>query len=909
MLAAILFCCVSYCAAHGDAVSERRARVGGLWTNDNEWSAPEGSLKQAVNLSLDRDGLAAPRPGFKKNASSNASYVASRLFPWQGAILRVNAATASWLSAPATAITKTGATDLGWTAYRQRAVEARSNLYLNTDDGVRKLTGTSDVIAELAGVDSQPTLVYVTNAVGSFLANGSYCAYRFVLVHTDANNVITRSIATGSYIVKNATGGAISTIGDYTVPASAVAGDTVEMYRTRTSTVVPGNEFYLDQSIELAASAITNGYQAFADDRLDADLGAALYTNDSREGIEGSSFRPPMAKDIALFNGSMFYADTLGPQQITLKWDEGGDKSGSATGIGKRTINGTRTNASADIVMANVTGIKVGMALSDAAGWSTSPALIRVTAIVGVTVTVNATRTGGTDGAPTALTYWDTIRVGSQYFPVDSAVNFIWWMNSGVTLGLAYASATFHAYATGVYGSTFLGSGIQNVSQVQVVISERARGTSAASVFATHGSEYYPPLPEPSASSADTTLADDKANMLAWSKKDEPEHVPLTNYEPVGKESVAILRLAPTRDAMWIFKTEGLWRLTGVSSPRWRIDQFDPKLRLVAADALCTLDEIVYAWTDRGVVAVSERGIVPLSGAIDDQLRPLQRYFASTTKYGVFMAADPVSSNVILAVPSISAGVEYAASLFVFNTRTQRWSTWTASGALSDVLHMAYEPESAALFVAKNGSDIAQQRTTRDATVLAAGPVIGADYEYAVTVSAVTTTAITIAGASGWTPAVGDVLRQSTALYVVTAITDATHFTVHASGITAAAGTAYTAFTSTVQWLPFGPASMRKRWHEMDVAFDNCAGILDYAYGFSTDVSTAEATGSKRIPQGYVTPTTSAEQASSTRILIPRDAARSALLTPRVSVTQAASQWRLSEILVTSEAIDTRVSR
>lgn len=918
-------------------MSVRRAVVRGVHTAPNGLSrVPDGSLRSGVNIVFDRDGVAQSRPGFYLSPNTDATVFARRLIPWNGSILRVNTASTSWIGAPTTGVTD-GTSALSWTARRQRAASASKNLYLNTDDGVRKLTSTSDVVASLAGIDASPTCA-VNPAAGSWLANNSYAAYRAVLVRRDANNNIIRSAAVGSALYRNTSGGAAATSVVVYLPLDATEDDVIELYRTRSTTVVPGNEFYLVASYELAAADITALYCTIADARADGDLGAALYTNDSSEGIEGANFRGPMCKEIATFNGSLFMADTLGPYRFVLKWNEGGDCSGSATGIGYRTITGDVTNGNPQILLASsTTGLQVGQ-LHEVAGGQFGAQDGQITGISGTTITMSGNWTGAT-AAGVTLVFHDAIHLDpssgfTDYYPVSSALNLITSLNAGSNaIGPILNSTVFHGYAPGLYQSRN-STVFSNIQQVRVVVEERKRNGAVASIVAmhaTHGDEFFPPLPLPGAADDpnDVMRADDFANGLYWSKTDEPEHVPLSYYERVGDDEAAILRLAPTRDALWIFKEDGLWRLSGVSADSgWRIDPFDPTLRLLAPDALTVLDDVVYAWTNRGPVMVTDSGVVAMGGdgrtcPISDQLDVCAKALLSgTTGYAYWMAADPVGGNVFLALNNPSSDESSSSTLiWCFNVETLQWSRWyfpqTVSSGEQSIVHMTYEETRGLVYTAflddgsPTGGDIGVQRSGETAAFTGC-PRIYADYVYTPTVSAVDADAstITINGGSGWTIELGDVVILSNGTVAIVTNPGAATATVvaaSAGALATGAATAYKAITAELEWNAMGDAVTRSRFIEALYSFEQSAGLYLLETSFSGQRG-ATATRTRRLSE-YNAPTFSPDVAETLRSHVPPEAARGTVLHPAIEIAGALSPWRLGGIAVVSESLSTRVGR
>lgn len=667
-------------------MTEVRAKVRGLYTSPAaSVSAAEGGLRVATNVVFERKDTASPRPGFRLASYTSSARTMQRILPWPASpdAVRLNTdGTCAWLSAPTSYITSNGSADVAWFGDAFAcAATARKNLYVGgAYGGIRKLTSNSDVIASVSGVEPPFIFTVAGDTTATWLANNYYCAYRVLLRRKDANELTVRSAAIGRVRYRNLSGASASTYVTVGLPLDAAAGDVVEIYRTRTSTVDPPDQFFLQSEKTLTSTNISNGYVAEYDTVEDQYLGAACYTNYSREGIEGSNFRAPVVGAIETFQGSLFGGLIVTPARIQLSRNDGGDCSGASAGIGYRTINGTRTNGSAVIAMASTTGLQVGMFADASAGWSANPP--RITSIVGLNVTVNATWTGATDGAPAARTFYDTIRIGNDYYVAHTLAYFMAAMRGLITLTNATPNPDYYVYALGQYARYNSGGLLLSQKNVRFVIEEREAVAEENSVYATHGDEYSPALPLPSAAAdPDRQVANETVyNRIVYSKKDEPEHFPLPYYESVGSSTGVIYALKATRDALWIFKTDGVWRLSGSAAPNWRIDPVDNTLCILHPNTVTRLGESIFVLTTRGVFEVSDQRVASISTQIDDQLEPFIREMAnagtSVTSYaGHWMAADPTSGNVLLGIGS-AYNTDSAARIFCYSTATGEWSEW-----------------------------------------------------------------------------------------------------------------------------------------------------------------------------------------------------------------------------------------
>lgn len=915
-------------------VIEVPATLGLHRDNNPQAKVPQGALRVASNIVCQRLGMVEPRPGFVRSPYSDSELSptphARRLMPWRedgSVVVYTSTGTTAWWGAIDTPIQTEAATDLSWTADHYRVTSARKNLYLSTSDGVRKLTSNTDVVASQTMFNGLPVITSVnTSGAGSgYLANNGIVLYSVVVKRTDSNNLVTRSCGLGSAGCINATGGADTTVVRCDFSSSDVAaGDVLEFYRSIQSTALPGREMYLQSSHALNSTDITAGYYQFTDATTDANLGAALYINDSREGIEGANFRPPMAKEIATFSGSVFYGNIVSPQRLTFQYGVSGDTTGSATGIGTRTSASTRTATSSTILIADTTGLQVGMMLTDPTSWSGTGPVVIASIVTNTSVSVSPSTWGGaTDGAPVNLDFIDTIEVQSanatgvfSKYPNNTPLAFLTAMAVGnATLRVArhpdayaYTPDLYHYYTAGATNRT-----------VRMFIEERGRSGASMTVRVTNNTLVYPtPVSIQSGGAGTPMVSDTLVNAFFYSKQHEPEHVPLGYFDRAGVENAELFRMIATRSALWIFKKDGVWRLVGDAAPTWRIDLVDPTLQLLHPDQAWAIGDVVYAMTTQGPVMVSDAGVSPMGypgfkrSQIDEDFEPYVRKFSDPSEWpttgGLWMTADETNGNVVVGFADYTDSVAGTTAIYVYNNATREWTNWDAdSGALDGTYHMVYVPLGARLVVA-NTNDIAVQRVRSDPAAFSGGPVLGADYEYDITITDVDVsdpTLITINGVTSFSPVVGDAVVQSGAFYIVTDVTSVTVFNVHKAGLTAAAATGYQAIESEFEYLAQGSPVIYKRWLAMNVSFHNLDGVLTTAASFATD--TNYSTGATRTLT-YLAPDVDAERATSIRFFVPTRASLSRLLYPGFSQRQAGSNWRIGGMALFYEDATERVS-
>ena len=165
-------------------------------------------------------------------------------------------------------------------------------------------------------------------------------------------------------------------------------------------------------------------------------------------------------------------------------------------------------------------------------------------------------------------------------------------------------------------------------------------------------------------------------NILAYSKTLSPDAVPLTNNIRIGSDSKEILRILPSRDALFVFKEDGCFIVRGYGPP-WQVDPFDLTLQLTIRDSLVTLDNAVFGAFARGVFKISDSNVELLSLPIQNLLeRALVGDLNSDANDYGFATADMPDHKYLLFLPTDSNINDYADIVYVYDTFTNEWTTW-----------------------------------------------------------------------------------------------------------------------------------------------------------------------------------------------------------------------------------------
>jgi len=540
---------------------------------------------------------------------------------------------------------------------------ARGNTYVPYEAGVLSVT---DGGFSMAGLPLYAMIMSANvSTVGSWLANNEQVAYRAVVRRKDENGVIVRSLPTGQVVESNTTGVARS-VGINLLFRHDSLGlfDAVEVYRTRSfpTSVTVDDEMQLVADIPASAFTLLSPFYIYVLEDVVSPTarGMTLYTSPSRGGIVQQNQRPPAAAVTAAYKGSLFFANVRGPQSKVVSFTWGEDRSGQATGIGFRTYTGDTTNGSNLITnMSSTVGLERGMILVGGLGFMYGT---YITDISGTTLTMSDVSSVTAAGASIEL--YDAI-----------GIDDVWVRATQPDLELMQrGTGAFQAYKT-----TPPKGGFNYTWNFETI----SRSSGSATIQATHGHEYDSIIP----TYAEAALELDQdawPGAICWSKKDEPEHVSPAAYAFVGDKAKAILGLVPTRDALFILKEDGVFRLTGAGATEglaapWRIDPYDPTTRCLLPSSVQPLNGRAYFLSNKGVVAFGDSGAEPVSLPIHDIVRDMidevQANFVST---GLYEQTFIIGSTAAV----LERENEYTllrgsnVDALVYNENTRAWTTW-----------------------------------------------------------------------------------------------------------------------------------------------------------------------------------------------------------------------------------------
>lgn len=491
----------------------------------------------------------------------------------------------------------------------------------------------------------------------------------------------------------------------FTVPARFTNPDYagqffVRVYRSKLAASAdsePSEEMYLCYETSIFGSPSGSPVSlSFTDLTPDALLGEALYTSPTQEGALQANYMPPVCEDVALFAGSLFFANTRQIHRFGLQiLSVGGTGvlAGESFTIGSETytaVASTATPTSTQFRVFTDASLSQQQQLR-----LTCQSLVQT--INSYSSVIRAYYVSGPGEAAGKLMF-EAINPGHVYTSNTLSNGFSVKYSATKTCFIPSLPSTANSNITGSLardGSTGLqvltvaaGHGVSAGEYIQVATTSAAANLTLGlkRVVATTSTTLtiYDPYISGGGAGAtgtyykSTVYSDDEArpHRLYFSKTGIPEAVPLLNYLDIGSANYAIRRIATVGTSLFVFKDDGIFRVTGYDTSSLQVEAFDPTVKLLAYNSLAKLANFIYCWSNQGVVAVNESGVQVLSRPIDSALLSVVPALVSANS----LAAGVGYESERLYLLCLSGGI------YVYNLLAQAWTEWTFSGVRGGVV-------------------------------------------------------------------------------------------------------------------------------------------------------------------------------------------------------------------------------
>lgn len=902
-------------------------RIAGLHTRTNSLTSPVGATVEAKNVVFRQPGLVEPRPGFSGmthlpavNSQVRWKYD-GRLFAFDnGLAVAYSTGSNAWttsigsLSAPLETDLRSSPT----------AFEAKRTLFF-TGAGVKRIEAYNGTLTD-AGLRPdtdafEATVVPTgTGGVTGWMTSGKQVAYRVVWGYKDSFGRLILGPPGGRILP-----GAASAANDFPVliipiPAWATSSHFVRIYRTEQADT-PSEDYYLVYEAKISQAAFT----VSAGNASKANAATTVNVSSTTHGLSTGDY-------VMVSRGEQYFSTIIAAVTVGSATAFSYDDTGQTNGSGSAQTNAAGLTYYPCVNFRDITPDSL---LQDPAYFNPSdgdgalsfnsapPACTDGTWWSNRAFYANTVAKHRFDlrmlgvGAPSGVQNGDSISL------IVNGTTYTFTANTSFYPGQAYNAfylETSYAASQNVeitakslvkrinrrlYGlvQAYYVSG-ENDAPGQIVIEEYGVGGSSFSVYASRQGSWHPFLTTSSTGALESDSAT-SYNRIYYSKLDQPEAVPITNYFEVGAKNKKIIRIMPLGDALYVFKQDGIFAVTGQAP--FRIDEFDVTVRVTAPETVCAGDNKIFGLAEKGPFALTAAGVQYIGG-------PVQEKFTikdSSTAYSTSAwACVNEPGNEFL----ICRRLWNEPEVYVYNYATNSWSSWVFVSAPTFGVCLPDYYNIPRLYLSDNGSHrVGVENKT--ATL--------ADYHdgsTSRTIDAVGTNSLTLASVSGL--AVGDVIIQSdgfgydTANGYVTAINGSTATVVVSGTFTTGAATSYKGYECSIKLAPVfgsGPA-LGKHWPAAHFHFRSRQGVYAPAAQFQSDHSTAVETPpivfSDRALQATTTELYSSVQIPSTkRVLVPSGKQRSAFLMPGLVVTQALCHWSLQGLTLEFEPASSSQNR
>lgn len=604
---------------------------------------PAGSLLQAQNVVVDYDGLLSGRRGIRQFGTSLQAITGSphtnifQEFFYAGTKLAWCGDSSVSATNPARFYLAYDSDNLGtWLqtthpfsppAYgftnKYRSVQANGNLYLTSTTGLLKTDAPANALTQAGGLPGLDGTASLTDLAG-FMATGTEVAYRMTWILTDANHNKIEGTPSTRVVISNTSGGDRNVQLTFTIPHGATTTSQWVIYRSPMSasgTTEPSDE--LQQVLQgfPTSGDITNRFFTVKDSVPQSQLGTALYTNSGQQGIAQANNIPPLANDVCFFQGFTIYGAATTQNKFLLSLL-------STNGAGALAVNDTFTVT---------TGLS-SFTLTAKSSENVAAAQFKVF-------------TGGDPASDILNTKESLIRVLNRQPQTQ-----------------VYAYDTDSPGGSSLPGDFVLQE--QGISRVQFGVSS-SRSTC-----------WFPALT--TTPSDNLSLAGGFIGSGYCSKFNEPEAVPVANTISAGNKNFEWIRCLPLRNSVIVLKADGCFQLTGPTFP-FTVTTLDLGTILTAPESPTVMSNQVFAFTNQGVVAITETGPGIISRPIENELQELSAFLHPDFPKVTFGTSYETDRKWIMSTVSSADGFAKPTLQYVYDIITQTWTTYKYPVAVWDL--------------------------------------------------------------------------------------------------------------------------------------------------------------------------------------------------------------------------------
>lgn len=623
----------------------------GLFTMPNSLSqVPAGSLLTALNVVVDYDGLLSGRRGIRQFGTSLQTitgvsttevfqewfYNDSKLVWFGDSTLTDADPNRFYMAYDSDGLGTWVQTTHPFSppAYEftdtYRSAQSNKNIYFTSTTGILKTDAPANALYAAGappGLDGTAALT----GVSGFMSTNTEVAYRMTWQVTDANNNKYEGTPSTRVVISNTSGGSRNVNLTFTVPNEVTTDMEYEIYRSLMSasgTTEPSDELQLVLSGHVTGADITNRFFTLTDTVPQSELGADLYTNSGQQGISQANNIPPLANDVCFFAGYLIYGAATTQQKFLLSLLSAEPPLGIQVGDTFTVQTGATTEIYTGGVAENV-----------------------------ATKTFHVV-TGGDPGSDILLTKQSLIRVINR-----STQSLVYAYDSTDTSNSASLPGDFVIQEQGISRVPF--------------------GVASSRSTAWNPALTVTPTDNPS-------LAGGGLGVGYCSKFQQPESVPTANTINVGNPSFEWLRNLPLRNSVIVLKADGCFQLTGSQFP-FTVTTLDLGTILTAPETATVMSNQVFAYTNQGVVAITETGPGIISRPIENKLQVISSFLYPNFPRISFGTSYETDRKWILSTISTSDDFLKVTICYVYDTITETWTNYVYPVDIWDILESPTE--------------------------------------------------------------------------------------------------------------------------------------------------------------------------------------------------------------------------
>lgn len=705
------------------------------------------------------------------------------------------------------------------------------------------------------------------------------------------------------------------------IPSGLSTSYFVQIYRTdesATSAVDPGDECFLAYERYLTATDISNGYVTVQDTTPSARLGGPLATNaNTADGINlGSNERPPLCRDLCVWDGKLWGAATTDSHRLSVRL------------LGTGTPNGLQ---SGDVVILDSRAYVAGTDFTLTTEFAPSRNVMRTAQSLVYNFNNTAANSAKVlrclmadvedetwgkvlleeDGVGGSAMYAATDRQSAFAEALPLAIAVTEASTTRTTNVVTVTTATSHGFTTNQVIMLATSSADANFAAGTKTVASTPSGTTftyaETGSNATMGGTYFV--------CATTFKSDNNQKPLRFSKQGQPECWPLPFFPGGLPDGADVLRIKPTPDGgeLFIFLNHGdIYALSGQYP--YSIRRVTGSATLMAADSLVEHANALYGLTSQGVASIRSGGVMQVGQQIEETIRQeLAEMALSSIDLGQIFAVSYESDRQYqLWIPTDSTP-DHA---YVYSSAL---GTWTRLDSISRTGGVVVVGALAATLsgLSSGAADVLLMSDGASVSMVGERKYFGstfwlsmADFQYIITgCSATASTTITTASGLVSNLAAGDAIKFGANYYRIVSTVPGVSITVdRALTIAAATGFAGKFFTTTFKFAldSAGLPGIEKVFREIQLHFsEKLFSTLTVTFANEKGSTTKTVTVTDpnfAFKSPTLTPTT-------TRIEVPNDLRRSAMLFVTVSLAEAFSYFNLMGYSATSEASTERTGR